>query len=322
MKAMKILFFFSYLSMASVLFAADTSKWLTQRHTVVSVPAWDRIVIQYQDLPITVRLAQLKAHGNINKTRDFLANLLNKQSINIVPEDALGLSAEGLPQVYVFLKQQKDAPLLINEELLRQGLAEFSDGGSEKFVSILDKMRKTAADVPPPADYKEAGELVGELNSKLYHKTTCKWAAQMTSRIAYDNFEAAEKAGKQPCSLCLFDRVKDLRTSAGAQKGNEIRNIANKIVGLKSDDFYYSPVAKKVTDAPLADIILFDSLQEAQDSGRKPDPGSLRIDNPAVPAPEGDECIGRGLPYFRPCRRPAEKHPTGLCEPCRNGRIR
>ena len=89
--------------------------------------------------------------------------------------------------------------------------------------------------------------------------------------------------------------------------------------GIKNDKFFYSPVSKKLAKADGATLVKYSSLAEAKKSGRRPDPGSLRIQNPVVPPPEGKECIGRRLPYLRPCRRDAD-HPTGLCEFCLDGK--
>ena len=85
--------------------------------------------------------------------------------------------------------------------------------------------------------------------------------------------------------------------------------------------YFYSPVSPRLKKVAVSDMIGFDTLKAAKASGRKPDPISLRLTAlPGYPVdkPLPGECIGRALPYFRPCRR-APGDASGLCLECQKG---
>lgn len=296
-----------------VLAAMTSADWLKEEFSVEEVLSGQRLAIDYKGLKTAVVLAHVE-EVNVAKSTEFLKNLIGTQEVILLPDTDMGLDPNGLPQVYVFMKQ-KEGNLFINLELLRQGLVKYVPGETVKFKKFRNQLEALAQTIEPPSDFKEGGIVFySELHSKRYCRESCKWVKQMNkqSRIAYDTFESAEKAEKSPCSLCLYDRVKELRSQEGRS------NVVGSLIGLKTDNFFYSPVAKVLADVQEENVVRFDSLADALASGRKPDPSSLRIDNPVVPAAVGDECCGRGLPFFRPCRRPTD-HPTKLCKPCLNG---
>lgn len=299
------------------------TTWLNSKFKVLDILPGDKLVVDFKGLKIAVRLAHLAPLAQNEKAREFLRQNLIGKDVVIIPEDAAGLGEDGFPRVYAFLKG-KDKSDFVNEDFLKAGLCSFAkEKASGDYKQFLDKLEVASQEAKPAADYRSSGSFCSELNSKRYHTMACKWATQMDqqSRIMYESFDAAEKADKSPCSLCLYDRVKDVRASGGEDNQEKTDRIHGHIIGLKGDDLFYSPVSKAVAQARLDELVLFKSLKEARESGRKPDPGSLRIDNPVVPAPAVGECIGRALPFFRPCRRPATQ-PTGLCEACLNVRTK
>ena len=241
----------------------------------------------------------------------------------------------------------------VNVELIEHGLADYDRSKShskrydKRFTSALSKAKKaklgmwsgkikpktdtpapTVTLVKPTTTTKPAakGSIVSELNSTFYHLQTCPSANRLSKRslIRYTSPEAAERAGKRPCSRCQRGRAREFNRKTSAPQTRR-RQWPGKLIGLKSNKtFFYSPVSVHLKKAQLSDMIGFNTLKEAKASGRKPDPYSLRLTAlPGYPVekPEPGECIGRALPYYRPCRRaPADE--SGLCLECQRGELR
>lgn len=339
---------------------ADVRPWLTNKFEVTKILPTGSFVLNFNGMNVAVRLVSLKAKDDQKIVKYLESNILRKK-ITVIPEESAGTSPEGLQLAYAIF-EEGDKKIFVNEELIKAGLASYESVGSEQFAKLQSKLLEasiqTTATAASGEETKSApisGQVCSELYSKKYHTMECRWAKLLNpqSRIMYDSFEAAEKTDKFPCSQCLYDRVKEMRTTASQQKREQStaavtspsstatetdhKNNAvtseekgdspsNKkalggLIGLKGDNFFYSPVSKKMAGLKPGQFVVFMSLEEAKASGRKPDPSTLRIDNPVVPAPVDKECIGRSLPYFRPCRRDSAG-PSGLCEPCLNGSVK
>jgi hypothetical protein len=327
---------------------ADVRQWLTSRYEVTKILGGSGFTLNFNGMTVAIRLVSVnvtdpKAAGK------YLEDKILHQKINVIPEESAGTSPEGLQLAYAIVEEGGEK-IFINEELIKAGWATYESVESGQFSKLQAKLLESSIQqksnqigTVDSSKASSSNQVCSELYSKKYHLMDCRWAKLLNpqSRILYDGFEAAEKADKFPCSQCLYERVKEKRTEAAQQKRTQSEEASSApvaetqektsdaesskplggLIGLNNDNFFYSPVSKKCSGLKAGQFILFKTLEEAKASGRKPDPGSLRIDNPVVPGPIDKECIGRGLPYLRPCRRDSED-PSGLCEPCLNGRIK
>ena len=357
-----ILTVFLALSICGSALHADVRPWLTSRYEVTKILSNGGFTLNFNGMTVAVRLVSVKISDD-KKTQQYLEENLLHKKITVIPEESAGTSPEGLQLAYAIFGDD-DKKMFVNEELIKAGWATYTSVDSEQFAKLQAKLleasiQQTSKSIGKIENQKagSSNQVCSELYSKKYHLMECRWAKLLNpqSRILYDSFEAAEKAEKFPCSQCLYERVKELRTLASQQKheqseaaataptgtaentespaesetpvdtkespGSNAAKPIGGLIGIKSDSFFYSPVSKKLAGLKAGQFEVFKSLAEAKSSGRKPDPSSLRIDNPVVPAPVDHECCGRALPYLRPCRRDSAG-PSGLCEPCLNGRIK
>lgn len=330
--------------------STDVSADIGGSFRVVDVVGPDKVKISFYGLPVVVRLANLKPLPEAEKT---LETLISSRKVTITYADELGTDDSDVPYVYMGVGPAMSRKF-VNIELIKQGLADYdcskahSKRYDKRFTSALAKAKKArlgiwsnkhaaetgtggsavladTASVPAGNDISrpKKGKVISELNSRFYHLPTCPYAERLSERrlIRYASFKAAERAGKRPCRRCLRQRAGKFGSMAdGAAKGR--RRWPGKLIGLKSDPtYFYSPVSPKLKKVDESDMIGFDTLKEAKASGRKPDPISLRLTSlPGYPSepPAPGECIGRALPYFRPCRRaPADE--SGLCLECQRG---
>lgn len=315
--------------------AASSKSWLKNKYKVKQVLSGDRFAVDYQGINLVVKLVGVKV-SHEDKARKELESLIKGKRAIIVPEELAGITDSGLQQVYAFIGDGQKR-IFVNDHLIQKEVAQFVDGPSLQFKKFMNKMRESSLRHQPPEkklDKTQIGGFCSELHSKKYHLVSCKWSKLMNeqNRIIYDSTSSAERVGKTPCYHCLYSRVKEIRlkrsrvassTSKRLSKGpaRNTDDMTGYLFGNSDDNYFYSPVSKKLPKFKNTNLIRFNSLKEALSSGRKADMGSLRINNPVVPKPVGKECIGRSLPYMRPCRRETT-HPTRLCEPCLNGRIR
>jgi hypothetical protein len=351
----KFWYVFSFIAIWMILcFPIQSANWLTSKYDVKNVISGDRFAIDFNGIQLIVNLASVK----VTKSDDAklaLKQWLEGNKVTIIPESEAGTTAEGFQRVYVFAFQGSKKSF-INQEMIEKGYAEYVKVKSKSYGKLQDAMSETQEKILKETagssssldkEVMEKGmfKTVSELYSKKYHRTECRWANMIhpQSQIIYDSYQDAELAKKFPCSSCCYSRVLELRkqdamkkklsgasSSSSSSKSTTSRSTttakkaepekhAGYLFGIKNDKFFYSPVSKKLAKADGASVVKFSSLRDAKKSGRRPDPGSLRIQNPVVPPPEGKECIGRRLPYLRPCRRDAD-HPTGLCEFCLDGK--
>ena len=325
-KARGWLIIFAALCLLPNLGWTNAQKWLTSKYKVTGVQAGDRFSVDFNGLTLMVRLVSVKTSDE-KGAKAFLEKKIKGQQITIIPEESAGTSSEGFQFVYAILKKDGQN-LFINEQLIKEGLATYKNTESKTYSKLQTALKKASLNQGPVTikveqkDFDNKDKVCSELYSKRYHLMSCRWAKMIDaqSRIVYKGFPAAEKADKQPCSKCLYERVKEKRVQEKKSGDKAGASHVGGLFGVEKYKRFYSPVSKRLRR--LKDgVVKFDSLKMARASGFKADPGSLRIDNPVLPAPTGKECIGRALPYLRPCRRETE-HSTGLCEPCLNGRIK
>jgi hypothetical protein len=325
---------------------AQANHWLKTKYEVKKVMAGDKFSVNFNGMSLVVKLVSVKI-TNPDGAKALLEKHIQGEKVTIIPDEDAGVSPEGLQLVYNVVAKDKKK-FFMNELLIKEGFADYVPVKSKRYGSLQSKLKTafagqkkstsstSTASSTPTSGLDKSSKVCSELYSRKYHLLSCRWAKMINaqSRIIYDGFEPAEKAKKMPCSHCLYERVKEVRKmmasskkkqSKGARKAPSSKASSKKpvggLIGIKGDKSFYSPVSKKLSNLTEDRYVIFASLKEARASGRRPDPGSLRIENPVVPGPEDGECIGRGLPYLRPCRRDAA-HETGLCDPCLNGRVR
>lgn len=317
---------------------ADDSKWLKSTFEVKQVLSGDRFSIDFNGIALVVKLVSLRLDDE-NGAKAFLEEKIKGKSLNIIPEQGAGLSPKGFQLVYAILKEDGGS-FFVNEQLILEGFASHVGVESKKYERLQTVLQKATlkkktvriSQNPGNVKFNPEAKVCSELYSKRYCILNCRWAKLINpqSRIIYTNYEAAEKVGKNPCSSCLYERVKQKRmeerksqpsSASKKEKKKAGTQHTGALFGLKKDKRFYSPISKKIARASEDDVISFSTVAEAKADGRKPDPASLRIDSPILPAPTGKECIGRSLPFLRPCRIETD-HPTGLCEPCLNGRAK
>lgn len=342
--------------LAIVIFiAADVSADIAGSFKVMEVISPEKVKISFYGLPVVVHLANLKSRP---EAKAMLNNLIGQKEVTITFADELGTDESDMPYVYMGVGPAMARKFVNIELVKRGlADYDFSKARSarydRRFTSAVAEAKKaklgiwSGKDTAPKDDSSTAvahvthtdsgtpaketkhvmpaakGKVVSELNSRFYHLPACPIAKRLPerSRIRYASFEAAERAGKRPCARCLRKRArKHSKKTDTPRKGR--RNWPGKLIGLKSDPtYFYSPVSVHLRKVPLSDMIGFDTLKEAKASGRKPDPYSLRLTAPPgypLEKPEPGECIGRALPYFRPCRR-APADASGLCLECQRG---
>ena len=327
----------------------SANKWLTSKYDVKEIISGDKFSIDFNGIQLVVSLASIK----LSKSDDAklaLKKWLEGNKVTIIPEPYAGTTSEGFQRVYVFAFNGT-SKAFINQKMIEEGYGEYLKVKSKSYGKLQDAMSETqkkhlkensASSSAIDKEVMENGmiRVLSELYSKRYCRKDCRWAKLIhpQSQIIYDSYQDAELVGKFPCSQCFYPRVLELRkqeamkkklskneTSSSSKKTTttiarkktelEVRKHVGYLFGIKGDKFFYSPVSKKLANIDESKLIKFSSIKAAKKSGRRPDPGSLRIENPVVPPPEGKECIGRRLPYLRPCRIDAD-HPTGLCENC------
>lgn len=333
-------------------FSANSKNWLTSKYDVSKIMSGNKFSIDFNGIQLIVNLVSVKV-TNESKAQANLKDWLEGNQVTIIPEAAAGTSSEGFQRVYVFAFQGSNR-VFVNQKLIEEGNAEYQKIRSNSYAKLQDAMAKsqkeqlkksstTSSSLDKEMMEKGSFKVVSELYSKKYHRMDCRWASMIhpQSQIIYDSYQDGELAKKNPCSQCCYSRVQEIRkqdamkkklgesekkktsyastkksysSSKPTEKVEVIKNVGS-IFGIKGDKFFYSPVSKKIRNTSASKLEKYSSLTAAKRSGRRPDPGSLRINNPVVPRPEGDECIGRRLPYLRPCRRSAD-HPTGLCDTC------
>lgn len=325
--------------------SADTKTWLRSKYKVRKVLNGLQFIIDFNGIGLPLNLVHLDVQ-NQKGAKELLLKTIQGKKLTIIPEEAEGLTEMGMQQVYAFYKVGSKKTF-VNELLIKKGFANYKEGKSEKYKKLLALLKKAGGNSESSSSKSSASsdsEYCSELYSSKYHKLSCRWAKKMNpqSRIIYETMVSAEKAKKKPCNSCLFERVGELRklkakqkkTSVSSkpksqtkqkEKTSETKSKSKKAVGAlfatKSSKYFYSPISKELAKFDSKDLIAYKNVKNAKAAGKKPDPRTLRIGNPVMPPPKGKECIGRALPYLRPCRRETED-PTGLCEPCLNGRMR
>jgi endonuclease YncB( thermonuclease family)/methylphosphotriester-DNA--protein-cysteine methyltransferase len=342
---------------ASLLAAAvrADAAMIVGTHPVLETRDGGVLLLNFNGLPIQVRMACIRmADGSLEK----VSQMLKGQSVRIEYADELGCDDAGRPMVYVLrggtvlnvelvrgglasydsskarsqrydehlaaaeaaAKREKVGMWAVSSEAAgghRAPCGEAGEGGGAAPAAPSKTAPAAIASAGGPAA-APAGAVYSELRSSQYHSPNCRYAKRIAanSLIVYASVEKAEQAGKHPCWVCFAERAE--KSAFGAKEVNAAAAALGKLVGLKSDKLFHSPCCPRIRNAKREDIVGFQTLEEAQGSGRQACYDCLRLRTlPGAPPcpPEKGECIGRAPPYFRPCMRPAADA-SGLCSEC------
>jgi hypothetical protein len=313
-----------------------------QKHPVRAVPRGDMVVVSYAGLPVTVRLAHLvfpESPGLLERGRAALETLLKGKRVRVTYSPEAGLDGEGRPFVYL-----DTGSAVANAEIIKTGLARYEHGGKpsrafkvkmqladafarRKHVGIWEKgavvasapakpvgrARVVAATVTAAPAGLEPGGLYSELNSSTYHLAACRWAQRMSAqrRIRYASADAAKRAGKRPCFMCMSDKANKGLPGGGGK----VRVVAGKGPLVAYGSAFHAPNCEKVLGKLAGKLAGLATVEAAKAAGLKPCDGCLRLSGGRMPMPSEGECIGRSPPYRRPCRR-APADTSGLCLYC------
>jgi micrococcal nuclease len=117
--------------------------------------------------------------------------------------------------VYLWVKDKRGKPLLINAHVIARGYARaltafaFDNDYKDQFVRLQQQARVArrglwarSKDLPWPK-LSEA-TLVGNKRSKKYHRPDCSAVGRMSphNRVTFDTANDAKAAGYEPCKLC------------------------------------------------------------------------------------------------------------------------
>jgi endonuclease YncB( thermonuclease family) len=181
---------------------------------ILAVLGPDRIAIQYYQLPVVVRLAEIEIPAeHAEQAQARLGEATGKKS-NITWAPDLGADDAGTPRVYVAIG---GASASLSEVLVEAGLARFTPLGQggrqrERLAAAEVKAKKTKAGVwalaaaPSPAAApaapakSAAGQFVAEVDGKHFYPADAPEAARLNAKrlVRYASEAAARKAGKQP----------------------------------------------------------------------------------------------------------------------------
>ena len=103
------------------------------------------------------------------------------------------------------LSRLRDAEVKVYRNDLQGDIVCSSDGKTVSFTTTKNESIQTnpTAVVTPEADQPDdAGEYIGNKNSKKFHLPTCKNLPAEKNRIYFDSRQAAVDAGQSPCGNC------------------------------------------------------------------------------------------------------------------------
>lgn len=194
---------------AAVLTAADHGE-------VLAVLGADRLAVQYYQLPIVVRLAELDIPAETVEAAQARLGKATGLKANLTWAPDLGADDGGVPRVYVSLGTESKS---LNEALVESGLARFAPSGQggrvrdrlaaaeaaarRARVGLWATAEAPAKPSPPPgvaAKPAAAGPFCAEVDGRLFYPSDAPEAATLNPKrlVYYANEAAARKAGKQP----------------------------------------------------------------------------------------------------------------------------
>lgn len=177
---------------------------------ILAVLGPDRLAIQYYQLPVVVRLAEVEIpDGTADGAKASLDALVGKRTTLTWAPD-LGADDAGTPRVYVSVGAETRT---VNETLVESGLAKARLQGTggrnrDRLGAAEAKARKAksgvwaAGDAPaaPAAATTKAAPFCAEVDGKHYYPADAPEVARLNAKrlVSYASEAAARKAGKTP----------------------------------------------------------------------------------------------------------------------------
>ena len=249
-----------------------------ESYPVLSVPAGDRVVIQYKSLPIAVPLAVIEVPAEQQAAaREALIALTTKQSVDLIYLPEFGADAAGSARV-----QLRAGKVLLNEELIARGLAKYQPsakpGAAEGVLArAQDKAQKAGAGLwqgnaaadqqavaakagaakpgtsKPAAAALAKGPYCSELDNDFYYATGAREVANVSAQrlIFYPDEATALKAGKKKAvkSVATKRGTTEADADAAFAAGKEITSNAVAAGNTSQRDELYEKAYQELTQA-------------------------------------------------------------------------
>jgi hypothetical protein len=239
-----------------------------ESYPVLSVPAGDRVVIQYRGLPIAVPLAVVTVPTDQEEAaRQTLIALTSKQSVELIYLPEFGSDAAGSARV-----QLRAGKILLNEELIARGLARYqpsakpsaAEGG---LARAQDRAQKSGAGLwqgsttahqqavaaKPAAAASVSGPFCSELDNDHYYASGAREVANVSAQrlIFYPDEATALKAGKKRAvkSVAIKRGMTEADADAAFASGKEITSNAVAAGNTSRRDELYEQAYQELTQA-------------------------------------------------------------------------
>lgn len=198
---------------------------------ILAVLGADRLAVQYYQLPVVVRLAEIEIpDATADAAREQLGTAAGKRS-NITWAPDLGADDAGTPRVYIALGSDVRT---VNEALVEAGLARVkplgAGGRNRDRLTAAEGKAKAAkaglwAESAPAAAAKAASApFCAEVDGKHYYPSDAPEAARLNPKrlVSYASEAAARKAGKVPWQAsapsAAASTIEDARAAYGRGK--------------------------------------------------------------------------------------------------------
>lgn len=241
-----------------------------ESYPVASVPAGDRVVIQYKGLPIAVGLALIEVPtAQQAAAREALIALTAKKSAELIYLADYGADAVGGARV-----QLQVGTTTLNEELVARGLAKYQPTAKPSAAEGIikraqDKAQKVGIGLwkgaAAPATVTLAkGPFCAELDNGYYYPTGSREVANVSAQrlIYYPDELTAQKAGKR--KAIKVEAVKRGTTEADADaayaSGKEVASRAVDAGNTPKRDELYEKAYQDLTQA----MQIYSALVEAE----------------------------------------------------------
>lgn len=126
---------------------------------------------------------------------------------------------------------------------------------TEKLVEWEEKETKTTTE--KTTETTTTGNIIGNKNSKVYHKPTCKSLPKESNRVYFESADSAKKSGYRACQNCheYRDEVVEETTSA----------VGVSVIGNVNSKIYHIPTCRSVPKE--SNRRYFDSSAAAKNAG-------------------------------------------------------
>ncbi|MBN8524890.1 MAG: thermonuclease family protein [Planctomycetes bacterium] len=217
---------------------------------ILAVLGADRLAVQYYQLPVVVRLAEIEIPDTVaDAARGQLEKSAGRKS-NITWAPDLGADDAGTPRVYIALGSDLKT---LNEALVESGLARVKALGSggrqrERLAAAEAKAKAAksglwAGEAPAAAVKTASAPFCAEVDGKHYYPSDAPEAARLNPKrlVSYASEAAARKAGKIPWQAsapsAAASTIEDARAAYGRGK-KLVEDAAGKGPTPERDELY------------------------------------------------------------------------------------